>query len=225
MLGRTPVFVDRRDAGRKLAQAVQNYAVQEPIVLGLPRGGVPVAYEVARALDAPLDLILVRKIPFPGQPELGLGAIVDGADPQVVINEELERLVGSPDYLEQQKQRELAEIERRRKIYLGEARPLPVKNRTVMVVDDGIATGATTRAALKALRKSQARQIILAVPVASKSALEQMREDADDVVCLFTPEPFYAVGQVYDDFTQTTDDEVIRLLREARRERRAAAGL
>jgi putative phosphoribosyl transferase len=225
MLGRTPVFVDRRDAGRKLAQAVQNYAVQEPIVLGLPRGGVPVAYEVARALDAPLDLILVRKIPFPGQPELGLGAIVDGADPQVVINEELERLVGSPDYLEQQKQRELAEIERRRKIYLGEARPLPVKNRTVMVVDDGIATGATTRAALKALRKSQARQIILAVPVAPKSALEQMREDADDVVCLFTPEPFYAVGQVYDDFTQTTDDEVIRLLREARRERRAAAGL
>ena len=211
------MFDDRRDAGRQLAQAARRYAVEDPIVLALPRGGVPVAYEVAKALAAPLDLLFVRKIGAPGHAEYGIGAVVDGDNPQLVLNEVAVQL-GIPDaYIEQQKRRELEEIERRRRAYLGDREPLAVRKRTVMIVDDGIATGGTVRASLLAMRRAEARRLILAVPVAAADTIESLRTEADEILCLATPEPFYAVGLHYRDFTQTTDQEVVRLLAEAQR--------
>jgi putative phosphoribosyl transferase len=213
MIDRRPIFTDRHDAGRELARALAHYAAQDPVVLALPRGGVPVAYEVARALGAPLDLAMVRKIGAPGHPELGLGAVVDGAEPQVVMNASVEEIVGpSAEYVEQQTRRELLEIQRRRKAYLGDRPAIPIRDRTVIVVDDGVATGGTVRAVLQALSKSKARRIVLATPVGPMDTIESLRTQADDVVCLATPEPFYAVGLWYGDFTQTTDKEVIACL-------------
>ena len=208
-----PKFADRRDAGRQLATALLPLQLDDPLVLALPRGGVPVAVEVAAALRAPLDLLLVRKLGAPGHSEYGIGALVDGEHPQLVLNEDVMRLLApSPDYVEAEKQRQLLELERRRTRYFGDRQPLPVRGRTVILVDDGIATGGTVRVALRALRASGAATIILAVPVAPADTLESLRAEADRTVCLETPDPFLAVGNHYADFAQTTDDEVIALL-------------
>jgi putative phosphoribosyl transferase len=211
-----PLFADRHEAGRQLARALADLALKDPLVLALPRGGVPVAFEVARALGAPLDLLLVRKLGAPGHSEYGIGALVDGDDPQLVLNEEAMRIVApSEEYIEAEKQRQLVELERRRQSYFGDRAPQPTAGRTIILVDDGIATGGTVKVALQALRKSNPAAIVLAVPVAPADTLEALRPDADDVVCLATPSPFLAVGTHYADFNQTTDSEVIELLRAA----------
>ena len=217
-----PLFHDRRDAGRQLAAALGLYRDSHPVVLALPRGGVPVGFEVAKALGAPLDVLLVRKIGAPGQEELGLGAIVDGHDPQLVLNEEIIRVVAPPPgYIEAEARRQLAEIERRRQHYAGDRPPIPADRRVVIVVDDGIATGGTVKAALRGVARLHPARLVLAVPVAPAETLSQLAADCDDFVCLATPEPFYAVGPHYQDFRQTTDDEVARLLAEA--QQRSAA--
>lgn len=210
------LFTDRRDAGRQLAQALKKVAPVDPVVLALPRGGVPVAYEVARELGAPLDLIFVRKIGAPGHEEYGIGALVDGASPQIVIDRRTAELTGATtEYIQRQVARELAEIERRRGLYRT-GPPVSLRGRTIIIVDDGIATGGTVRAALQALAGSEARKVILAVPVAPRDVLMQLRALCDEVVCLAAPDPFLAVGGHYLDFTQTADDEVVRLLAAAK---------
>jgi putative phosphoribosyl transferase len=211
------VFEDRADAGRELAAALLQLKDEQPIVLALPRGGVPVAFEVAGALSAPLDVVLVRKIGAPRQKELGLGAVVDGPHPQIVLNEDVVRVVQPGDeYIRAEAGREIAEIERRRKLYRQGRPPLDVRRRTVIVVDDGIATGGTMKAVLKALRELQPKKLVLAVPVAPADSIAELSPLADDVVVLAMPEPFYAVGAHYRDFTQTSDEEVIDLLSRAR---------
>jgi len=206
-------FVDRTEAGRKLAKALARYKSQQPLVLALPRGGVPVAAEVAAELDAPLDLILVRKIGVPYQPELAMGAVVDGAEPVTVRNEEVIRLVGvSEPEFNTIRDQQLAEIERRRKVYLGDRPHTPLAGRCIIVIDDGIATGATTRAALRATRLRKPSRLVLAVPVAPTDTLEKLRGEADEVVCLEDYENFGAIGLFYSDFRQTSDEEVIELL-------------
>lgn len=206
-------FADRTDAGRRLAQALAAYKDQHVVVLALPRGGVPVAAEVADALNAPLDLILVRKIGVPMQPELAMGAVVDGATPLIVRNEEVIQLAGIEEAeFKMVCSRELAEIERRRQRYLGGRARIEVAGRIAIVVDDGIATGATTRAALRATRARKPKKLILAVPVAPTESLAVMRDEADEVVCLEDYEAFDAIGYYYSDFRQTSDQEVIDTL-------------
>jgi putative phosphoribosyl transferase len=216
-------FRDRFDAGRQLVPRLTSYAAQNPVVLALPRGGVPVAFQVARALRAPLDLIFVRKIGAPGHAEFGLGAVVDGAHPQVVLNEgALAHLDVPPGYIEEETQRQLKEIERRREHYLAGRRPVDAEGRVAIVVDDGIATGGTVQAALKGLSRARPARLILAVPVAPADTIERLRTEADEVICLMTPELFYAVGEHYDDFRQISDREVTTLLDEAQRWNREA---
>lgn len=206
-------FENRSAAGRRLAAALAGYRQRAPVVLALPRGGVPVAAEVAAALGAPLDLVLVRKIGVPGQPELAMGAVADGSMPVTVRNDGVIRYAGvSEEEFNAIRDKELAEIERRRKNYLGGRAPVNVAGRTVIVIDDGIATGATTRTALRALRAQGPKELMLAVPVAAKDTLEELREEADTIVCLETPQWFDAVGAFYIDFRQVTDAEVIDLL-------------
>ena len=206
-------FIDRTDAGRQLAKALARYKAQRPVVLALPRGGVPVAAEVATALDAPLDLILVRKIGVPFQPELAMGAVVDGGKPVIVRNEDVISLTGvSEREFNATCDQQLAEIERRRKLYLGN-RPHPqIAGRTVIVVDDGIATGATTRAALRAIRMRKPSKLVLAVPVAPTESLKELRGEADEIICLEDYEDFGAIGLFYSDFRQVSDTEVIEIL-------------
>jgi len=206
-------FKDRSDAGRQLAAALVEYRDQRPVILALPRGGVPVAAEVATVFSAPLDLILVRKIGVPFQPELAMGAVVDGGSPLVVRNESVIRLVGidEPDF-KAVCDRELAEIERRRRRYLGNRKRVEVAGRTAIVIDDGIATGATTRAALRATRLRNPKKLVLAVPVAPTNSLAAMREEADDVVCLEDYSDFGAIGFYYSDFRQVSDEEVTEML-------------
>ncbi len=206
-------FENRSAAGRELAAALVDYKSLQPVILALPRGGVPVAAEVAAELDAPLDLILVRKIGVPFQPELAMGAIVDGASPIVVRNEDVIR---EAEIDEQEfnaiRDRELAEIERRRRLYLGTRERAEVAGRTAIVIDDGIATGATTRAALRATRMRQPKALVLAVPVAPTDTLVDMRAEADEVVCLEDHEFFGAIGYYYRDFRQIADEEVVKIL-------------
>ena len=206
-------FRNRADAGRKLATALFHYKSQRPIVLALLRGGVPVAAEVAAALGSPLDIVLVRKIGAPMQPELAIGAVVDGGDPIVVHNSEVERLTDTtPEQFEVLCQQELTEIERRRRRFLGNRTPLDPRGRVVIVIDDGIATGATMRAALQATRTRKPAKLVLAVPVAPTEILQDLRPEVDEVICLTRLEPFGAVGYFYDDFRQLSDDDVIDVL-------------
>lgn len=207
-------FKNRADAGNKLAKALAGYKAERPVILALPRGGVPVAAEVAAALDAPLDLILVRKIGVPFQPELAMGAVVDGSAPIVVRNEDVIKLAGIDESdFKAVGDSELAEIERRRRRYLGNRDRVEVDGRTVIVIDDGIATGATTRAALRATRTRNPKKLVLAVPVAPTESLAELRADADDVICLEDHEFFGAIGAYYSDFRQISDQEVIDILK------------
>ena len=206
-------FRNRTDAGRQLAKALAAYKDQEPVILALPRGGVPVAAQVAAALHAPLDLILVRKIGVPFQPELAMGAIVDGGTPIIERNEDVIRLAGIDEAeFTAICDSELAEIERRRR-YLGSRERVDVAGRTAIVIDDGVATGATTRAALRATRMRGPKKLVLAVPVAPTDSLATLRDNADEVICLEDHEFFGAIGAYYVDFDQVGDEEVIKLLK------------
>lgn len=212
-------FMDRVEAGRLLGQSLATLKLVDPVVLALPRGGVPVAVEVARALRAPLDLLMVRKIGAPGQREVAVAAVVDGDHPEIVVDEETLRLSGADRaYVEVEAAHELKEIERRRALYLRGRAPVPLASKSVVLVDDGIATGTTVRAALKALQRSHAARLVLAVPVAPADTVMQLRTEVDDLVCLSQPEFFDAVGAHYRDFHQIEDGEVIALLDAAGRE-------
>ena len=214
MFLRQALFTDRSEAGRVLARRLLRFKDERPVVLALPRGGVPVGFEVARALDAPLDLVLVRKIGAPFQPELAIGAVVDGSRSETVLNDEMLREFQIPkSYVAEQSARELQEIERRRELYLAGRARAPVEARTAIVVDDGIATGATMEAALHATRRADPKRLVLATPVAPPDTIERLRAQADEVVCLATPRLFDAIGSFYDDFRQLSDEEVVDLLR------------
>lgn len=207
-------FADRFEAGRKLAEILVAKKLGNPVVYALPRGGIPIGVEIAEALHAPLDLVLVRKVGAPGQPELALAAVVDGANPQTVINEEVFRATGGDtEYLERESRAELAEIERRRAVYFGDHPRVEPTGRVAIVVDDGLATGTTAKAALRALKKQGAIRTILAVPVSPVETLADMRNYADEVICIHAAHRFWGVGGFYDDFHQLTDDEAVGLLR------------
>ncbi len=208
------MFADRVDAGRQLAAALERYRAENPIVLALPRGGVPVGAQVARALGAPLDVLLVRKISAPGMPEFGIGAVVDGPEPQVVLNKKLVRLVAPPHgYIDAQVRIEMVELERQRVLYAGERKALSPEGRLLIVVDDGITTGSTIRAALRVLRHQRPKSLIVAVPVMPPKAVAPLRATIDKLICLLTPQDFEAVGQFYEDFTETPEEQVSDLLR------------
>ena len=205
-------YSDRVEAGRELAEALSDYAGRDGVlVLGLPRGGVPVAFEVAESLGAELDVMVVRKLGTPGQPELALGAIASGGGR--VLNDDLVRQLGiSESAIEQVEGRERTELARRETAYRGARADFDLRGRTVILVDDGLATGATMRAAVAATRRLEPQALVVAVPVAPSDTVAKLRREADDVVCLATPEPFMAVGSWYRDFAQTGDDEVRDLL-------------
>jgi putative phosphoribosyl transferase len=204
-------FRDRREAGRRLAERLSGLRASSPLVLGLPRGGVPVAFEVARALGAPLDILVVRKLGVPYQPELGMGAV--GEDGVRVLNADVLRQAGVTEtQLAQVEARERAEVEERATRLRGGRPAIPLQGRTVVIVDDGLATGGTARAAVRVARERGAARVILAVPVAPPETVATLRRDADDVVAVETPEPFFAIGGWYSDFSPTSDDEVVELL-------------
>jgi putative phosphoribosyl transferase len=206
-------FQDRQEAGRRLAKALQAYKSMDTVVFALPRGGVPVAAPVAEALAAPLDLVLVRKIGVPFEPELAMGAVADGGDMVVVRNDDVIALAGvSETQFRRAVAQETAEIDRRRRLYLGGRMRAEAKGRVAIVVDDGVATGATTRAALRAVRARAPKKLVLAVPVAPTEALDELRRDADEAICLETHDYFMGVGCYYADFRQTEDEEVTDLL-------------
>jgi putative phosphoribosyl transferase len=216
------VFANRTQAGQALAQALLPLKLERPVVLALPRGGIPVALEVARALDAPMDLLLVRKIGVPWQRELAVAAVVDGTRPEIVVDEEVQRSTGvERSYIDAEAQRELQEIERRRRVYLQGRAPVEVTGCTAIVVDDGIATGTTVRAALKALRRREPAHLVLAVPVAPSDTVEALAQEVDRIVCLSQPDPFYAIGLHYQDFAQLDDREVLALLADDEKRRDA----
>ena len=210
-------FADRRDAGRRLARALAAKHLTDPVVIALPRGGVPVAAEVAAALQAPLDLLLAGKIGAPQQRELAVAALAEGTPEVLVHDDETMQATGATArYVEREAAAVRAEIGRRRARYLGERAPLPLAGRTAVLVDDGIATGTSVRAALRSLRQRQPARLVLAVPVAPPRTLAELAAEVDDIVCLWQPEAFRAVGAHYDDFAQVTDDEVIAALADGR---------
>jgi len=208
-----PLFSNREYAGKLLGAALERYRTEDCLVLALPRGGVPVAAEIAAVLHAPLDILLVRKIGVPQYPELAMGAVVDGGAPVIVRNEEVIRETGtSEEAFNTVCARELKEIERRREIFQRGRPAQNPKDRVVIVVDDGIATGATMRAALQAVRMRQPKKLIMAAPVAARDTLQSLSDQADETVCLASPEMFGAVGYYYADFAQVDDSEVVELL-------------
>jgi putative phosphoribosyl transferase len=214
----TAMFADRRDAGRRLAAALARFRGRHPVVLAIPRGGVPVAFEIARALDAPLDLMVTRKLGAPGQPELGIGALADGDHPEAVMNPELLAMIDVPEtYLRAEVERELEEIHRRQVLYCGGRVPAPIEGSVAILVDDGIATGGSIRAAIRSLKRRQPARIVVAVPVAPAATVEALKSEADEVVALTAPETFGSVGEFYRDFAQTSDEEVVSLLDSAHR--------
>jgi putative phosphoribosyl transferase len=216
-------FQDRRDAGRALAAKLRAYANRpDVLVLALPRGGVPVAFEVAHALKAPLDLFLVRKLGVPGYEELAMGAIATGGI-RVLNRDVAEGLRIPPAVIDAVAAREQEELERRESAYRGNRPPPDVRGKTVILVDDGLATGSTMRAAVAALRQQEPAEIVVAVPVGAPSTCDEFRDEADQVVCAVTPEPFLAVGYWYEDFSQTTDEEVRELLQASERETERSA--
>ena len=213
------IFKNRQQAGQLLAEEIARHGYDDPIVLGLPRGGVPVAAEVAAKLKAPLDVILVRKIGAPMQPELAIGAVVDGGSPEIVRNEELIRALGlTEDDFREEAQRQLEIIEARRKLWVAGRPRIPVKDKTAIIVDDGIATGATVRASLHALKRQGPKRTVVATPVAPLQAVEALRGEADEVICLEIPAFFGAISVFYLDFSQVSDAEVSRLLESSRAE-------
>ena len=208
------LFENRMDAGRRLAEALLKYKDRHPVVLALPRGGVPVAAEVASALDAPLDLLLVRKIGLPIQPELAMGAVAEGEKPIVIRNSDVIEVGGiGPREFDAVCNEECAEIQRRRQRYLGNRERATIKDQVAIIIDDGIATGATTLAAIRAVRGQEPKELVLAVPVAPLETLEKLHPEVDAIVCLDTPEELGAIGYFYRDFHQVRDEEVIDILR------------
>lgn len=209
-------FASRTQAGQILAKQVAELGFEKPVVLALPRGGVPVALEVSRVLKAPMDLLLVRKVGVPWQPELAAAAVVDGERRDLVFNEEVMLMLGlNREDIERAAEKEISEIDRRRKLYLKGREPISVAGRTAIVVDDGIATGTTVKAALQALKKRDPKRLVLAVPVAPSGTIEELAAFVDDIICLQQPDPFIAIGLFYSDFHQVDDEEVIGMLRAA----------
>ena len=209
-------FLDRNQAGRRLAEELLVFKDERPVVLALPRGGLPIGYEAAKALAAPLDLVFVRKIGAPYQPELALGAVADGGHPITIRNDEVIRMLRvSESYLQEEIRKKLAEIDRRRALYLAGRPRVDVRGRTAIGVDDGIATGATVRAALRSVRKGEPARLVLAVPVAPPETIESLKDDADEVVCLETPVQFFAISMFYRRFEQVRDQEVVDWLKRA----------
>lgn len=208
-------FSDRKDAGRKLAQKLGHYADRpDVLVLALPRGGVPVAFEVSRLLNAPMDVFIVRKLGLPGREELAIGAIATGGIR--VLNDDVIRLLNVPEeVIRFVAKRELQELQRREQIYRGNRPPPDVRDKIVILIDDGLATGASMRAAVKGLRAQHPARIVVAVPAAAAEVCEAFRHEVDEIVCAMTPEPFQGVGRWYEDFRQMTDDEVRSLLEES----------
>jgi predicted phosphoribosyltransferase len=211
------LFRDRAEAGRRLAGRLATYEGRPDVtVLGLPRGGIPVAYEVARHLGVPLDVFVVRKLGVPGQEELAMGAIATGGI-RVVNRDVVDALQIPPRVIDRVAQEEMRELDRRQRSYRGDQPPPEIEGRVAILIDDGLATGSTMRAAVAALRERKPSKIVVAVPVAAESTCHDLRHDVEEVVCLSTPEPFLAVGRFYDDFSQTTDEEVRSLLADTRR--------
>jgi putative phosphoribosyl transferase len=207
------VFRDRADAGGRLADRLAHLKDRMPVVLALPRGGVAIGVAIARRLDAPLDIVLVRKIGVPWQPELALGAVSDGGTPEIFIDERMVKALAVPeDYVRGETARQLAELERRRQIYCGDRPPVAVEGRTAIVVDDGIATGATMRVALRAVRRRRPAHLVLAAPVAAPETLAALGAEADEAVCVEAPAGLAAIGFYYEDFHQMSDAEVTELL-------------
>ncbi|MBF6044051.1 phosphoribosyltransferase [Streptomyces sp. NRRL B-1677] len=217
-------FRDRVDAGRRLAERLGGLRAEDPVVLGLPRGGVPVAYEVARALGAPMDVVLVRKLGVPFHEELGFGAIGEGG--VRVVHSDIVRMSRvEEDDLAEVEQREEANLARQAERFRGGRPRIPLKGRTAIVIDDGVATGATASAACQVVRAQEAGRVVLAVPVAAPDAAQALRAEADELVCLSTPPVFFAVGEWYQDFSQTPDEEVIDLLERNRAARTDPGGV
>ena len=205
-------FADRVDAGKRLAAALKSFKSKDAIVLAIPRGGVVVGFEISKALGVPLNIIVPRKIGAPDNPELAIGAVTE--DGTTILNERLVSDLGvSENFIKEESERQRAEIERRLESYRGDV-PYPnLKNRVVLIVDDGIATGYTMKAALASVRKKGAKSVVIAIPVGPPSTIQELEKVTDHVICLYTPEEFYAIGEFYEDFSQTTDEEVKRLFR------------
>lgn len=210
------LFVDRTDAGKQLANALKSYSGQSDIIiLALPRGGVPVAYPIAKALKSPLDVFLVRKLGVPRQEELAMGAIA--SNNVMILNDEIINQLGiSQSQIDEVIKKEKSVLEERQNKYTGDRAPIEIENKTVILVDDGIATGSTIRAAIKAIKKLNCKKIVVAVPVAPPDTIEKIRDEVDEMICLKMPYPFFAIGGWYENFGQTSDEEVITLLQKSR---------
>lgn len=209
------LFKDRIQAGQELAKKLLKYKDKDVIILAIPRGGVVVAYEIAKALNSPLDLIIPRKIGAPYQPELAIGAVTQ--DGTIILNEDIVSYLPIPNgYIEAEAEKQKMEIERRLMKYRGSVIEPNISNKIVIIVDDGIATGATMLAAIASIRKKKPLEIVVAIPVAPIETLKKIKEHADEIVCLYTPEPFFAIGQFYERFEQLEDEEVINLLNKSK---------